>query len=109
MCKGSARGNFGVHYLEFGEQNKMSEEKSQQITSETVPNGATNSCDAVPPEHSVPPPVAKPKYRHDWYQTESDVCINILIKKVKKENVQVTFQEKMVGIAFASTSYSDDT
>ena len=44
-----------------------------------------------------PPAVAKCKYRHDWYQTEGDICINILIKKVKKENVHVDFQERKVG------------
>lgn len=41
--------------------------------------------------------VAKPKYRYDWYQTESDVCINILIKKLKKDNVKVDFQENSVS------------
>ena len=59
-----------------------------------TPNGTAGS-DA--PE-TTQPPAEKPKYRYDWYQTESDVCVNILIKKVKKENVQVDFQERMVGI-----------
>lgn len=82
------------------------EEKSRgEDASETVTNGlneeaATDSSVDEPKATTTPPlaPAAKPKYRHDWYQTESDVCINILLKKVKKENVHVTFQEKMVGI-----------
>lgn len=42
------------------------------------------------------PEAAKPKYRHDWYQTEADVCINVLIKKLKRESVHVDLEEKLV-------------
>ena len=45
------------------------------------------------------------KYRYDWYQTETDVCINILIKKLKKENVHVVFQENSVSL-YLSMCYS---
>lgn len=45
----------------------------------------------------VPPP-PKAKYRYDWYQSESNVFINILIKKLEKENVHVDYQEKSVGV-----------
>jgi len=38
---------------------------------------------------------SKPKY--DWYQTESEVRINVLIKKLKQEDVQVNFQENLVS------------
>ena len=38
------------------------------------------------------------KYRHDWYQTEAEVRVNILIKKVKEENVHVWFLERSVSI-----------
>lgn len=65
-------------------------------TSETVASEGAASVAATP---TLPvAPAAKPKFRHDWYQTESDICINILLKKVKRENVHVNFQEKMVGI-----------
>lgn len=65
-------------------------------------SGATN--DETPELPEPPVPVAKPKYRHDWYQTEADVCINILIKKLKRENVQVNFQEKSVSFNLYNNS-----
>lgn len=34
--------------------------------------------------------------RHDWYQTESQVTITLMVKNVKKEDVSVTFKEKEV-------------
>ena len=75
------------------------------VSKEDVPpekvNGTEGSTGNTPTpgaaEDSGPaPPVSRPKYRYDWYQTEADVCINILVKKVKKENVNVDFQEKSV-------------
>ena len=69
--------------------------------STTAENGAAERSVCESSSETPPAPsqvtVTKPKYRHDWYQTESDVCINILIKKVKKENVSVDFQEKSVS------------
>ncbi|GAA6090083.1 protein SGT1 homolog [Tachysurus ichikawai] len=32
--------------------------------------------------------------KHDWYQTESQVTITLMVKNVKKEDVSVTFKEK---------------
>ncbi len=65
----------------------------------TVEGTGNGTAEEPAPDNSTessPPPPARPKYRHDWYQTESDVRINILIKKVKKENMAVDFQEKSV-------------
>ena len=45
----------------------------------------------------LPPKVLKQKYRYDWYQTESEVRINILAKKVKEENVHIDFKERSVS------------
>ncbi|KAI4877114.1 hypothetical protein NFI96_026469, partial [Prochilodus magdalenae] len=33
-------------------------------------------------------------FRHDWYQTESQVTITIMVKNAKKEDVNITFEEK---------------
>ncbi|XP_036413103.1 protein SGT1 homolog [Colossoma macropomum] len=37
---------------------------------------------------------ATPPVKHDWYQTESQVTITIMVKNAKKEDVTVTFEEK---------------
>ncbi|XP_053563929.1 protein SGT1 homolog [Bombina bombina] len=34
------------------------------------------------------------KYKHDWYQTESQVIITIMIKNVQKNDVHIQFSEK---------------
>ena len=38
----------------------------------------------------------KPKY--EWYQTQADVVINIMIKKLRAEDVHVQFAEQSVSI-----------
>ncbi|MCJ8747881.1 hypothetical protein PDJAM_G00158560 [Pangasius djambal] len=37
---------------------------------------------------------ATPHVKHDWYQTESQVTVTLMVKNVKKEDVSITFQEK---------------
>lgn len=37
--------------------------------------------------------------RHDWYQTESQVTVTLMVKNVKKEDVRIAFQEKEVTIS----------
>lgn len=38
-------------------------------------------------------------YRYDWYQTESDVVVNILAKQVKPENVRIDIVDNKVCIS----------
>ena len=45
-----------------------------------------------------------PKYRHDWYQTASDVCVNVMVKGLKKEQVQVDFTETTVRYVVPSNN-----
>ncbi|XP_060089536.1 protein SGT1 homolog [Heteronotia binoei] len=39
-----------------------------------------------------------PKFKHDWYQTESHVIVTIMIKNAKKEDVSVQFSEKELSV-----------
>jgi len=50
----------------------------------------------VSAEEPTPQP-PKPNYRHDWYQTASDVRLNIMIKGLKKEQVTTTCEEREVS------------
>ncbi len=50
------------------------------------------------PKPAAAPPPAKPKYRHDWYQTPIDVYINVMIKNLKPEDVSVVFEEKQASL-----------
>ena len=47
------------------------------------------------PAAPLPAPM-KPKY--EWYQTQADVVINIMIKKLRAEDVHVQFAEQSVSI-----------
>lgn len=46
-----------------------------------------------------------PKIKHDWYQTESQVCITIMIKQ--KENVKVEYTESTVSASCKLPSGSE--
>ncbi|XP_013413149.1 protein SGT1 homolog [Lingula anatina] len=70
-------------------------------TSQAVPKGGQQS---TPQTIAMPIPA---KIRHDWYQTETHVIVTILIKNVKKEDLTVEFQEKMLSVTIRLSSGSD--
>lgn len=45
-----------------------------------------------------PPPPAAPKVKHDWYQTHSDVYVNVMIKRLKRDDVTVEFTDKSMKV-----------
>ena len=55
-------------------------------------DSTTEDVQQQPEVKQAPPPI-----RHDWYQTPSDVIVDILAKGVKKEGVAVDFSEKTVS------------
>ena len=57
-------------------------------------NGADVNEDSKPAAAAAP---AKPKYRHDWYQTPTDVYVDVMMKGLKNEDVSVHFEEKMAS------------
>ena len=50
------------------------------------------------PSQLAPPLPAAPKIKHDWYQTHSDVYINVMIKRLKRDDVAVDFTEKSIKV-----------
>lgn len=60
---------------------------------------ARNSEKATETEKKLTEPLPMPsaaKAKYDWYQTQGDVVINIMIKKLRTEDVSVHFTEKAV-------------
>ncbi|XP_026287503.1 protein SGT1 homolog [Frankliniella occidentalis] len=57
---------------------------------------ATESTEC--PAAVVPAPAAMPKIREDWYQTETHVIINILVKNLKDDNVEIAYADDSVTI-----------
>ena len=48
---------------------------------------STSESQQCQPTQPVPPPA--PKIKHDWYQTQSDVCVDVMIKRLKPRDVSV--------------------
>lgn len=69
-----------------------------------IPDSAETRPKAESPSTSLPPQ-NKSKYRYDWYQTASDVYLNIMIKGLKRDDVHVQFEDTMVHTLLYSYKY----
>lgn len=76
-----------------GEEVTKSEEQQVQETAETKPDTSRPAC-AQPTEVAA----VAPKIRHDWYQTQADVYVNVMIKRLKKDDVSVEFGERTLNV-----------
>ncbi|XP_061169617.1 protein SGT1 homolog [Saccostrea echinata] len=65
-------------------------DESVKITKEPAP---PISAPSQPP----PKPIA-PKTRYDWYQTQTNVVVNVMLKNVKKEECTVDIQPKSLSV-----------
>ncbi|XP_048350166.1 protein SGT1 homolog isoform X2 [Sphaerodactylus townsendi] len=52
-------------------------------------------------------PSQTPKFKHDWYQTESHVIVTIMIKNAKEDSVNVQFSEKELDALVRVSSEED--
>lgn len=103
--------------------NKASEEALQpEATVQTSnpptcvakPTTSADSSMPVPADSEMQPlheqpqaPAAPPKPRFDWYQTETHVVVTLMIKKSKKENVNVDYGEKTLSVTVKLPSGSE--
>ena len=110
----------GVRYLELlakmsteqgekggDQENVVSSSSEETAQQEDQPPRDTSVNEATPdttqetpqPQQSTVPPTAQPpRVRHDWYQTQSDVYVNVMIKRLKRENVRVEFGERRLRV-----------
>ncbi|XP_034235391.1 protein SGT1 homolog [Thrips palmi] len=58
---------------------------------------SSEGTECTPAAASSPPP-APPKIRDDWYQTETHVSINILVKNLTQDDVNITYGPQMVTV-----------
>jgi len=49
----------------------------------------------------------EPKIKHDWYQTETAVVVEVRIKNLKKEDVSIDFQPQSLSVSANLTSGSE--
>ena len=67
-----------------------------------IVKGSEEATVTAPKPPDAPLPAPKPKY--EWYQTQADVVINIMVKKLRAEDVHVEFAEESVCTCHASQS-----
>ncbi|XP_033111904.1 protein SGT1 homolog [Anneissia japonica] len=74
---------------------------SEKESSSQIPEAPSE-----PTEKEIPmPPIEKQRY--DWYQTETHVVINILIKKANKDDVDINYSERSVSATVKQPSGTD--
>ena len=90
-----------------GEQCAEKEALNGENTSSSSPKengdivkGSEEATVTAQKQPAAPLPAPKPKY--EWYQTQADVVINIMVKKLRAEDVHVQFAEESVSICHAS-------
>lgn len=54
------------------------------------------------------PPIARPKVRHEWYQSQSHVVVEIFLKNLKKEAVHVNLAAQHLDIAIKVCSILEE-
>ena len=76
------------------------EEFSPSQNQDTPQNASQESetADQNPKLEPTPPASAPPKIKHDWYQTQSDVYVNVMIKRLMREDVRVEFSERTLKV-----------
>jgi len=55
------------------------------------------------------PPIARPKVRHEWYQSQTHVVVEVFIKKLRKEDVQVEMGEQTLSVCIKTSESSEFT
>ena len=79
--------------VEKGGKNPPQETVAEDQSTATPPDSTQNENTQQRAEIAAPP-----KLRHDWYQTQADVYINIMIKRLKREDVSVKFDERRLEV-----------
>ncbi|KAJ2356444.1 Cochaperone protein [Coemansia sp. RSA 2618] len=80
-------------------------EKVEPLTT-PVPEPQPEAAAAVEGDVAAVP--ARPKVRHEWYQTEENVILEVFIKRVQKDAATVEFSEQAVSLSIKMATGSDN-
>jgi len=83
--------------------NKADADKSAAVSSTTVTSAEINSAAESSSSNEMP----VPKIKHDWYQTETHVIIEVRIKKLDPKDVCVEFNEVSLSVTAKLATGSD--
>jgi len=89
------------------QSNSTSDNATKQADTEksstTVKSDDTKSAEKSSSNSEMP----EPKIKHDWYQTETHVIIEVRIKKLDPKDVKVQFQEVALSVTARLSTGSD--
>lgn len=86
------------------QEDVVSSSNEKDVCLEETPRNTADEADAATPDttsqltntaQAAAPP---PSLRHDWYQTPADVYINVMVKRLGREDVSVEFNERSVEV-----------
>ena len=78
------------------EDAKKEPEASKMDTTPTIAATVSQSIEAVPEQDPQAMPV--PKISHDWYQTETQVVVEVRIKKLKADECKIEIGETTLSV-----------
>ena len=78
------------------EDAKKEPEASKMDTTPTIAATVSQSIEAVPEQDPQAMPV--PKISHDWYQTETQVVVEVRIKKLKADECKIEIGETSLSV-----------
>ena len=74
---------------------------SEEVNSEPQPKatGQEQSHPSTQEQEVAPPaPATAPTIKHDWYQTQTDVYVNVMVKRLKRDDVSVEFGDRSLDV-----------
>ncbi|CAK9224880.1 unnamed protein product [Sphagnum jensenii] len=78
---------------------KCDAELSVEVVEEELPVAPEPSItELVEDVAPAPPPVAPPKFKHEWYETSSQVVVGVYAKGIKAEDLKVEFGEQILSV-----------
>jgi len=87
---------------------KEAESKKDESKSESTETAPSNGTDNQEPGTSYDPAAMPvPKISHDWYQTETQVVVEVRIKKLRAEDVKVEMEAASLSITAKLQAGSD--
>jgi len=87
-------------HVSLENESKKEEQKTENNNTTTIESEQTTTIDTT---DATP----TPKYRHDWYQSTTHVTIEVFIKKVTKEDAEITFRNDEVIISIVPPNDKD--
>ncbi len=84
-----------------------SQEEQKTSESESESSSKQNG-EETPPAQPTADVVASPvvRVKHDWFQTQSDVYLDLMVKRLRREDVHVQFSRSAVRTLLLLTLYA---